>query len=268
MTYTCAKCHSESTDSDYCSVCGARMAGAPSALNTAIGSAPAVAPPGVATTGGGEICPDCGTPRSGSAKFCEVCRYNFETQASGIGAPPPPTPAPPPPLPDRPNSLPVEAAPVVTSPLVADLPTAAVAAIGDAIPATPQQGADAALLAKWELHVVVDPSLYTDPDPQLPCPVGEPERAFPLDFVENLIGRRSDRKDIHPEIPLNDPGVSHRHAKLLRQADGGFVLLDVGSTNGTHLNEVEVKPGVRTPLQEGDQITLGCWTRITLRKQP
>jgi pSer/pThr/pTyr-binding forkhead associated (FHA) protein len=111
----------------------------------------------------------------------------------------------------------------------------------------------------------VDPSLYADPDPQVPCPTGEPERTFPLDFAENLIGRRSDRRDIHPEIPLSDPGVSHRHAKLLRQADGSFVLLDVGSTNGTQLNGVDVREGVRTPLQDGDQITLGCWTRLTIR---
>ena len=113
--------------------------------------------------------------------------------------------------------------------------------------------------------VVVDPSLYTEPDPDIPLPVGEPERVFPLDFAENLLGRRSDRKDIHPEIPVGDPGVSHRHAKLLRQPDGGFILLDVGSTNGTKLNGVDVLPGVRTPLQDGDQITVGCWTRIILR---
>ena len=95
----------------------------------------------------------------------------------------------------------------------------------------------------------------------MPCPVNEPERLFPLDFAENLLGRRSDRKDIHPEIPLEDPGVSRRHAKLLRQPDGSLFVLDVGSSNGTYLNDVEVKPGVRTPVQPGDQITLGCWTR-------
>jgi pSer/pThr/pTyr-binding forkhead associated (FHA) protein len=114
---------------------------------------------------------------------------------------------------------------------------------------------------------MVDPSLYVEPDPDMPCPVGEPERVFPLDFAENLIGRRSDRKDIHPEIPLMDPCISHRHAKLLRQADGGFVLLDLGSSNGTYLNGNFVSPGVRTPVKAGDQITLGCWTRMTLRLQ-
>lgn len=123
-----------------------------------------------------------------------------------------------------------------------------------------------AVPGRWEVVVNVDPSLDTDPDPATPCPTEEPERVFPLDFAENLIGRRSDRKDIHPEIPVNDPGVSHRHAKLLRQPDGSFLLLDVGSTNGTQLNGVDVLPGVRTPLTEGDQIVVGCWTRILLRR--
>ena len=43
------------------------------------------------------------------------------------------------------------------------------------------------------------------------------------------------------------------------------MLLDVGSTNGTRLNGVDVLPGVRTPLRDGDEITVGCWTRITIR---
>ena len=126
-------------------------------------------------------------------------------------------------------------------------------------------GLTQAPITRWEVIVAVDPSLYTDPDPQIPCPVGEPERVYSLDFADNLIGRRSEKRDIHPEINLNDACVSHRHAKIQRLPDGAFALLDVGSTNGTHLNGVELQPAVRTPLHDGDQITLGCWTRITVR---
>ena len=71
-----------------------------------------------------------------------------------------------------------------------------------------------------EVVAVVDPSLYVDPDPSMVLPMDEPPRTFPLDLAENLIGRRSDKRDIHPEVPLTDPGVSHRHAKLLREPDG------------------------------------------------
>jgi pSer/pThr/pTyr-binding forkhead associated (FHA) protein len=123
-----------------------------------------------------------------------------------------------------------------------------------------------AVVANWEAVVRVDASLYTDPDPAIPCPVTDPERIFPLDLAENLIGRRSDRLDIHPEIPLTDPGVSHRHAKIYREADGSLSVLDVGSTNATNVNGNEAAAGVRVSLNDGDEITIGCWTRILIRR--
>lgn len=128
-----------------------------------------------------------------------------------------------------------------------------------------QDGLTLAPIVRWEARLTVDPSLNVDPDPTLPCPTGEPERVFPLDFPDNLIGRRSEKRGLFPEINVNDPCASHRHAKLQRQADGSFALLDVGSTNGTQLNGTEVQPNVLTPLKDGDQITLGCWSRITIR---
>lgn len=242
MPYTCSKdpAH-QSDDPDYCSVCGAKIAANVSNLQTVTPDAPAAVPSSA------EICPDCGTPRRSGAKFCEVCRYNFDTHAPGAGVPPPVT-APPNPV------------PTVTAPPAIPTPTPAVPSVVAAA-ATALDGT-----AKWEVVVRVDPSLYLEPDPAMPCPTDAPERVFPLDFAENLLGRRSDQKDIHPEVPLEDPGVSRRHAKLFRQPDGGLILLDVGSSNGTYLNGVEVKPGVRTPLQSGDEITLGCWTRLMVRR--
>ena len=262
MAYICPKDpNHQSDDPDYCSVCGAKIQGgsvlgAVSFSSSASGSNAAPI--------ADENCPDCGTPRHNGARFCEVCRYNFDTRASGVAPPvvvsmpPPPEPVPAPmlvaePAPPvapiaPPTNLDAPAPPVVFDPSTAPLP-----------PVAP----DGSLL-QWEVSAVVDGSLYAEPDPNVPLPVGEPERVFPLDFAEMLIGRRSDRKDIHPEIPLADPGVSHRHAKLQRQPDGTFVLLDVGSTNGTQRNDVDVQPGVRTPLRDGDQITLGCWTRLTI----
>jgi hypothetical protein len=263
MTYTCSKNPShQSEDPDYCSICGAKIAGS-------VGSLQAAVPDPIVTKAasglGGETCPDCGTPRRSSAKFCEVCRYNFETRSAGSGAPPPVSA---PPVVSMP---PVDPVPAPTPIVAVQTPVASVQAPDPVVPVvapdlTAMPVPDPSSLAKWEVLVVVDPSLYTEPDPAVPCPVNEPERLFPVDFAENLLGRRSDHKDIHPEIPLEDPGVSRRHAKLLRQPDGSLLILDVGSSNGTYLNDVEVKPGVRTPLQPGDQITLGCWTRLTLRK--
>ena len=56
------------------------------------------------------------------------------------------------------------------------------------------------------------------------------------------------------EIRLEDPFASGRHAQLLRH--GGIVVLeDLGSTNGTYLNE-ELVTGPQ-PLHRGDRVRIG-----------
>jgi hypothetical protein len=56
------------------------------------------------------------------------------------------------------------------------------------------------------------------------------------------------------EIKLEDPFASSRHARIVRQG-GVMVLEDLGSTNGTYLNE-EVLGGP-TPLHPGDRVRIG-----------
>jgi hypothetical protein len=56
------------------------------------------------------------------------------------------------------------------------------------------------------------------------------------------------------EIRLEDPFASSRHARLLRQGPV-VVLEDLGSTNGTYLNE-ELLEGPQ-PLHRGDRIRIG-----------
>jgi hypothetical protein len=56
------------------------------------------------------------------------------------------------------------------------------------------------------------------------------------------------------EIRLDDPFASSRHARLVRQ--GGIVVIeDLGSTNGTYLNE-ELLSGPQ-PLHQGDRVRIG-----------
>jgi hypothetical protein len=56
------------------------------------------------------------------------------------------------------------------------------------------------------------------------------------------------------EIRLNDPFASSRHARVLVQ--GGVVVLeDLGSTNGTYLNEEQLH-GI-APLHQGDHVRIG-----------
>ena len=56
------------------------------------------------------------------------------------------------------------------------------------------------------------------------------------------------------EIRLDDPFASSRHAQLILQA-GVVVLEDLGSTNGTYLNE-ELLAGP-APLHSGDRVRIG-----------
>jgi hypothetical protein len=56
------------------------------------------------------------------------------------------------------------------------------------------------------------------------------------------------------EIRLEDPFASSRHARVSRQA-GAVVLEDLGSTNGTYLNE-ELLHGP-APLHHGDRVRIG-----------
>jgi len=48
-----------------------------------------------------------------------------------------------------------------------------------------------------------------------------------------LVGRRDDRNSIRPQIPVLDPGVSRRHATLLRLPEGRLAITDLASANGT-----------------------------------
>lgn len=57
-----------------------------------------------------------------------------------------------------------------------------------------------------------------------------PGKSYDLIKGEVYIGR-----DIHNDIVINDAEVSRKHARLVVQA-GGYVLEDLGSTNGTFVN--------------------------------
>lgn len=61
---------------------------------------------------------------------------------------------------------------------------------------------------------------------------------------------RAEGVDIH----LEDPFASSRHARIVRQGDL-LVLEDLGSTNGTYLNDEPVQGP--QPLHAGDRIRIG-----------
>jgi FHA domain-containing protein len=64
------------------------------------------------------------------------------------------------------------------------------------------------------------------------------------------------------DLVLDDPNVSRRHAELRRE-DGGWAVVDLGSTNGIKLNGKRSRGGRLNP---GDEITLGL-SRLTFEQE-
>lgn len=238
MSFPCPKGHA-STDPDYCSECGHKIEGSTPATSAA---------PGGALT----ECPDCGTPRQPGAMFCEACQYDF----TGAGARPSAPAA------DPDVAPPVSAPPVLASPVA--LPGPAPAPVNPIPPpVTAGEPSVSAFYGRkpW-VRVVPDRSL-AGPDDVAAFPADATETAFPLDLSENLVGRRSARHGVHPEIPVDDRAVSGRHLKLLRDPTG-IVVIDLDSTNGSKLNGTPLKAGVAVGLAPGDTIEIGAWTRLVL----
>jgi len=117
---------------------------------------------------------------------------------------------------------------------------------------------------QWTLVASIDPTLRDPDGPEAPADVAPIDIA--LDKPVSLIGRRSDKRAILPEVSLDlDDAVSHRHALLTRGDDGSLTLRDIGSANGTRLNGADVQALADNILHDGDQITLGRWTRLTVK---
>ncbi|MBN1955506.1 MAG: FHA domain-containing protein [Anaerolineae bacterium] len=78
---------------------------------------------------------------------------------------------------------------------------------------------------------------------------------------ELLVGRLDAAHGIFPDLDLTgdgglEKGVSRRHAKII-QRGGEFFVEDVGSANGTFLNDQRLTPYLPYPLNKSDQLQIG-----------
>ncbi len=81
---------------------------------------------------------------------------------------------------------------------------------------------------------------------------GNTAEPIPLVGIDLTLGRDA----ALASVVLDDPSVSALHARLIRQADGGYVLRDQGSLAGTYVNfERLLESGQR--LQHGDRVHIG-----------
>jgi len=77
------------------------------------------------------------------------------------------------------------------------------------------------------------------------------EGNFNLKSGVNSFGRKSEN-----DIQISDPYVSGKHG-LIEVGEDGIFLTDIGSTNGTLLNDAKLVPNMRTKISETDIIRLG-----------
>jgi len=80
-------------------------------------------------------------------------------------------------------------------------------------------------------------------------------RSLRIEKRSYTIGRAQDA-----DFRLDDEGISRHHAKVVVLAHGVVLLKDLGSTNGTFVND---EPVAAHPLAEGDRVQLGA--TITLK---
>ncbi|MGX9788256.1 FHA domain-containing protein [Mycobacterium sp. MMS18-G62] len=194
---------------------------------------------------------------SAAADYCDVC-----------GAPIATSPAQPTAVP----ALQVQACPVCEAPMSGRFCEACGHDSALPEPAPPAEAAAAPI--GWTAVVTADREFHQrmlargGPD-TVQFPQYFPERRIRLDKPTTLIGRHNRDQGVEPEIDLGihpvDRGVSTQHA-VLRIRESGLTVTDLGSTNGTSLNDSDqfLPNGEETPLSDGDRIHVGAWTTITI----
>jgi hypothetical protein len=202
---------------------------------------PPPAPPVAAAT---PLVPDSGI----TAPQPVVTPVGLTQESPAPSTPPPPFPTPPvapakpaPAAEDQPDGtviLPPEAPPgppatprAALAPASSDAPAAAVVVAGVGSETAPSAG-KTVVLVRGKL-IAIDTDL------------GATE--FPLEPL-TFIGRTPEN-----QIRLNKPAVSRRHAQIA-QSEGGYVLRDLNSENGTYVNGERVK---EKPLGDGDRVQIG-----------
>ena len=211
-------------------------------------------------------CPNCGAPVQTDASFCGQCGLNLRFNTAMEAEPTVATassrmpdlvspdrlvqPEPLVPSPSPPNPTPVPAT-VVTHPNAAVTFGGAQATTPPAPPSPPQEK----FATKTQLQQQTAKLLHVQTDTLIELPQN-------LSVIH--LGKSNDR--IPPDIDVsgfpNSEIVSRIHADIRVEGDA-YYIEDVGSSNGTYINNKPLSPGDRHRLRAGDRIALGKGDLVT-----
>ena len=211
-------------------------------------------------------CDNCGEPCGEDDLFCESCGYDFVTGS----------------MPPAAGDGPAATSAAGSDTTGADSGTVGADQSGDAdgdgqptanrVPSLVDEASND--IARVVIKVAPDPSFFeamvTEGEVNLPDPL-PPEQELELFGNELHVGRTSESRGIHPNVDVEaltgDPAVSTRHAVLRVANDGTHTVTDVGSTNGTFIDDFGGDPitqGIPITLNENSIIYLGAWTKLTV----
>lgn len=90
-------------------------------------------------------------------------------------------------------------------------------------------------------------------------------KTFPLIKGESYVGRVDRVTGAVPDIDLSDEDpkrfISRRHAKIVKEDENFQLVEEIGTVNGTFLNNQRLSTGTPAPLKNGDTLT---FANITL----
>lgn len=223
-------------------------------------------------------CSNCGAAVQADASFCGQCGYSLSSQTNAPVASPPPASAdsavqdplssvsltpelvepdplvppeplpvgPPPPLPadpvpeNIPTAVDIYAEPPITQPAPAASTTEPAPEIG---------------ITQTQIQTLSAQLLHVQTDTPMELPIG-------LELLH--IGKPNDR--VPPDIDVSgfpeSEIVSRVHANIRIEGDV-YYIEDVGSSNGTYVNNLPLATGNRHRLRPGDRIALGKGDKVS-----
>jgi pSer/pThr/pTyr-binding forkhead associated (FHA) protein len=231
-------------------------------------------------------CPNCGSGVQADASFCGQCGFNLRAAAQSTNGSaaeaPSETAAPDFDIPDlvapdpliSPDPLVAGGSPSRSSSNAASAPSSAAssnaASVGQVAPTQPPPApyVPAETVAQVPPAAAPSPNLYATQIQIQTAKLLHLQTNTTLELPQHLsvvhVGKPNDR--VPPDIDVSGfPSseiVSRIHADIRIEGDSYYVE-DVGSSNGTYVNNIPLPAGNRHRLRPGDRIALGKGDRVT-----